>query len=83
MSERKRLGIIEYISDDDCGMYRIGEIDMLPDHMVTEHINHFGEFGYEQIRDFAIRMLACNERVIREVRHKNSSPCYASEAKQP
>lgn len=73
MSQRKRLLSIDYISDDDCGIYRIGEIDVIPNYAIEEHIKTFGEFGYEQWRDLAIRILTHSEKTILNYRNYCSS----------
>lgn len=57
MAERKELVTIEYISDDDCGMYVLGEISTLTGEAVERHIKVYGENGYEAIRDLGIRLL--------------------------
>lgn len=57
MASRETLLKVNYITDHSCGSYRIGEIDTLPDEAIKQHINRFGEYGFEQLRDFAIRIL--------------------------
>ena len=68
MAERKEFLNIKYISDHSCGSYQIGEIDTLPDENIREYIRRFGEYGYEEIRNFAVRMLVCADREIKNER---------------
>jgi len=77
MAERKVLTTVEYITDHSCGSYRIGEIDSLPDYDVIEYINRFDEYGYEQIRDYAIRMLISATTQIRLLRMQKHRPSQA------
>ncbi len=79
MAERKTLLNIQYITDHSCGSYQIGEIDTLSDDAVRQHIRDFGEYGYSEIRDFAIRMIVNAEReLMNERRLKMQSGCSAS-----
>jgi len=71
MAERKTFLEIQYIIDDDCGMYRLGELDTHSSEAVENHIKTFGEYGYEQVRDFAIQMLMNAETQIRLRRKYN------------
>ena len=76
MAERRDFLRVQYISDHSCGTYQIGEIDTMSDDAVREHIRSFGEFGYSEIRDFAIRMLVNAEREIQnERRLKDQGAC--------
>lgn len=68
MAERKRFLDIQYISDHSCGTYQVGEIDTMSNDAVYEHIRVFGEYGYTEIRDFAIRMIVNAEAEIRRYR---------------
>lgn len=72
MAERKTFLNIEYISDHSCGMYKTGEIDTSPDDAVAKHIEVYGEFGYEEIRDFAIRLLTKAREINMDRRLKES-----------
>ena len=57
MTQRKHLATIEMISDDDCGMYRMGEIDSIP-FWVREYIKRYGDHGYRQVLDYAAHMMS-------------------------
>lgn len=65
MAERKEFLNIEYISDHSCGSYQCGEIDTISSEAVENHIRVFGEFGYEEIKRFAIQLLMNAENQIR------------------
>lgn len=49
MSERKTLLEITYHSDDDTGMYRIGEIDHGIAGILDEYLKRFGQKGKKEI----------------------------------
>lgn len=48
MSERKQLLSISYHSDDDTGMYNIGEIDFGINGQLDDYIK---QYGYEGVKD--------------------------------
>lgn len=48
MSDRKQLLSISYHSDDDTGMYSVGEIDF---GVNTELENYIKKFGYDGVKD--------------------------------
>lgn len=78
MAERKEFLKIQYISDHSCGTYQVGEIDTLSDDAIRQHIRTFGEFGYSEIRDFAVRMLINADREIqneRRLKQQGSESC--------
>lgn len=76
MAERKEFLKIQYISDHSCGTYQVGEIDTMSDDAIRQHIRVFGEFGYSEIRDFAVRMLVNADREIKnERRLKSQEDC--------
>jgi hypothetical protein len=56
MAQRKQLATIERISDCSTGMYRMGEIDDLPE-WVTEYVRQYGEFGFRQVCEYAAGMM--------------------------
>lgn len=58
MTQRREFLNIEHISDDDCGMYRIGEIDWMPNNKVKEYVLNFGEFGYHEILNMCAQIMA-------------------------
>lgn len=80
MASRETLLKVNYITDHSCGSYRIGEIDTLPDEAIKQHINRFGEYGFEQLRDFAIRILNVSTKEIYEhrVRGHEITECSAT-----
>ena len=49
MSERKTLLEITYHSDDDTGMYRVGEIDYGLAGTLDEYLKRFGQKGKKEI----------------------------------
>lgn len=76
MSRRKLFLEVQQITDDDCGIYRIGEIDTLPDQAIKIHIEQFGEFGYEECKKFFIQGLLVAETEIRALRDRqNQASC--------
>lgn len=70
MAQRKLLFSVERISDDECGMYRIGEIDTLVSENVREYINDFGEFGYQELIKFAAHIIFEAQLHIKERRFR-------------
>ena len=49
MSERKELGSISYHSDDDTGMYHIGEIDGGFNGNLKHYLESFGTKGRDEL----------------------------------
>ena len=76
MAERKLFLKVDYISDHSCGSYQVGEIDTLSSEAVENHIRTFGEFGYEEIKRFAIQMLMNAENQIRLKRKFEEPKAY-------
>lgn len=74
MTQRKRLATIEMISDDDCGMYRIGEIDDIP-HWVVRYVERYGDYGYRQVLDYAAHMMALAREALIAHNNENEQCC--------
>lgn len=72
MTERRTVLLINEISDDDCGMYRLGEIDTLPDGQVEAYIRRHGEFGYTEMLEFAANLMVAAKKSIIEYRRKEN-----------
>lgn len=71
-----QIGKISKVTDHDCGNYKLGEIFEDPERMVQDHINMFGEFGFEQMRDYALRILTVSDARIRLRRaEENQAQC--------
>ena len=49
MSQRKELLSVEYHSDDDTGMYSVGEIDFGISGNLDEYLQHYGAKGKQEI----------------------------------
>lgn len=49
MSQRKQLITIEYHSDDDTGMYEIGEIDFGVSSEFDTYVERYGRIGIQNI----------------------------------
>ncbi|MFA5323913.1 MAG: hypothetical protein WC373_14675 [Smithella sp.] len=49
MSERKNLLLVDYHSDDDTGMYQIGEIDFGISSRLDEYLKQYGRKGMDDI----------------------------------
>ncbi len=49
MSQRKELITIEYHSDDDTGMYQVGEIDFGVSGTFDEYVKRYGRKGIADI----------------------------------
>jgi hypothetical protein len=49
MSQRKPLLEIEYHSDDETGMYKVGEIDFGINGGLDEYLEHYGYEGKKEI----------------------------------
>ena len=56
MSERRTLFTISYHSDDDTGMYRVGEIDFGIHGELDAYIEHFGIEGVKDISETLIHL---------------------------
>ena len=71
MSERKTLLEVEYHSDDDTGMYQVGEIDFGISGLLDEYLERYGYAGKKDIIDALGYLIYEVERRFRE---KNPSP---------
>lgn len=67
MTTRRTILTVNAISDDDCGMYRIGEIDTIPDEQVEDYIKRYGEYGYSELLDFCTRLMSAVKRAQEKV----------------
>lgn len=67
---KKQIGTISIVTDHDCGNYKIGEIWEDPALMVEEYLQKYGEFGYSEIKDYAIRLLEVSTAQIKQQRIK-------------
>lgn len=70
MAERKKLFSVSIITDDDCGMYRIGEIDTDPQDAIREYVKRYGEYGYQEVLQLGARMLEVAQVAIRDERYR-------------
>lgn len=68
MTARKELFSVQVITDDDCGMYRIGEIDTDPQDAVREYVRSNGEYGYQEMLQLGARILEVAQVSIRDHR---------------
>ena len=81
MTQRNTVLNIDMITDDDCGIYRIGEIDTLPDEAIRNHVKRFGEFGYEEWKRFGINCICVAEAEIRKLREsQHQADCIPGES---
>lgn len=64
----KQIGKISAVTDHDCGNYIIGEIYEDPEYMVRCYIQENEEFGFEQMRDYALRILETATDEIKRLR---------------
>lgn len=71
MSQRKTLLEVNYHSDDETGMYQIGEIDFGISGLLDEYLEHYGYVGKKDIIDILGYLIYEVERRFRE---KNPSP---------
>jgi aminoglycoside phosphotransferase family enzyme len=78
MTQRKTVLLVEAISDDDCGMFRIGEIDTLPGEQVAAYIRQHGEFGYSELLDFAVNLIAAAKIHIQSFRLNEQAKAASS-----
>ena len=69
MSQRKELLSVKYHSDDDTGMYQIGEIDFGISGLLDEYLEHYGYIGKKDIIDALGYLIYEVEKIFRE---KNS-----------
>lgn len=72
MAERKELFTVEYISDHDCGTYRIGEIDWIPNGKVERFVMRHGEYGYHQILEMCARITIEAQHGLRLSNHQTA-----------
>lgn len=50
MTARARIATVTRITDDDCGMYRIGEVDGgFDEEQLKQLIDNHGEFAYHEL----------------------------------
>lgn len=80
MAERRTILEVKAISDDDCGMYRIGEIDTLPEPDVRAYVLRHGEFGYSEILNFCAGMTAAARDAIFKYRAEGHGPAVTEQA---
>lgn len=71
MSQRKLLLEVEYHSDDDTGMYKIGEIDFGISGLLNEYLEKYGYAGKKDIIDTLGYLIYEVEKRFRE---QNPSP---------
>ena len=71
MAQRKTLLKVEYHSDDDTGMYQVGEIDFGISSLLDEYLEHYGYAGKKDIIDVLGYLIYEVEQRFRE---KNPSP---------
>ncbi len=71
MSKRKTLLEVQYHSDDDAGMYQIGEIDFGISGLLDDYLKNYGYAGKKNIIDTLGYLIYEIERRFRE---KNPSP---------
>jgi hypothetical protein len=64
-AERKTMLEVKVVTDHDCGNYRIGEIDTVPDQQVAEYIARFGEYGYQELLNFTAAVAEAARKSIR------------------
>ena len=72
-AEMKTFFELQKVVDHDCGNYRIGEIDFIDFHAINKYIEQYGEFGYTELSDALIRLLAESRTAIVEYRMKQNS----------
>lgn len=56
MSERRTLITIDYHSDDETGMYRVGEIDFGLHGELDSYIDHYGYEGVKELSNTLAHM---------------------------
>jgi len=71
MSQRKELLSVSYHSDDDTGIYQIGEIDFGISGILDEYLKNYGYAGKKNIIDTLGYLIYEVEKRFRE---KNPSP---------
>ena len=83
MSERRQLiSPVQYHSDDDTGMYKVGEIDTCPPKLQIEaYIKSYGDYGKEQLLDYFSCCIAMTIEAHKKV-HEDERDCDCS-SKQP
>ena len=77
MSQRETLLKVEYHSDDETGMYQIGEIDFGISGLLDEYLEHYGYAGKKNVIDTLGYLIYEVERRFRE---KNPSPAGETES---
>ena len=78
MSQRKELLEITYHSDDDTGMYQVGEIDFGISGLLDEYLENYGYKGKKEIMDTLCYLIYEVEKRFRE---KNPLPTGQTELK--
>jgi len=71
MSQRKELLSVSYHSDDETGMYQVGEIDFGISGILDEYLKNYGYAGKKNIIDTLGYLIYEVEKRFRE---KNPSP---------
>jgi hypothetical protein len=79
MAERKVILTVSEMSDDDCGIYKVGEIDCDPSEQVQRYIDKRGEYGYHQMLEFIAILAAATQNAIQDFRHKKDVETNAEE----
>ena len=77
MSQRKTLLEVEYHSDDETGMYKVGEIDFGISGLLDEYLENYGYVGKKDIIDTLGYLIYEVERRFRE---NNPSPAGQEKA---
>ena len=49
---------LKKVTDHDCGLYQIGEIDFVNYAKIREYIAQYGDFGFDQLVNVCIRIMA-------------------------
>jgi hypothetical protein len=73
MTQRRTILTIQEICDDDCGIYRLGEIDTLVAPQISKYIENRGEFGYQQMLELAADIMVAAKQGIKDFRNEGSS----------
>ena len=81
MSERRKLIEISYHSDDDTGIYHVGEIDWSVGVQLDEYVKYFGVKGIQELSD----CFAYLSWYIRDIQHSlpEENPPSAAEGAPP
>ena len=68
---------LKKVVDHDCGNYQIGEIDFIDFKAINDYVERYGEFGYKELTDCLIRLLAESRTAIINKRIKESNAAVA------